>query len=66
MSAGHLGIQWGCGGAAIVGGEEKDVAPELDKSQESAASPSCQYSPSGVLLAQQFSQVDQELHTRHQ
>ena len=47
-----------------VGGDGKNVAPELDKSQESAASPSCQYSPSGVLLAQQFSQVDQELHTR--
>ena len=49
----------------LVGAGPNDVTPELDKSQESVASPSCQYSPSGVLLTQQLSQVDREWHKRH-
>ena len=49
-----------------VGGDGKDVASDLDKSWESATSPSGQCNASGVVLAQQFCQVAQELHTRHE
>ncbi len=41
------------------------AASDFHKSREYANSPSRQCSPSGVLLAQEFSQVAQEVHTRH-
>ena len=47
----------------------KIAASDFHKSREYAKSSSRQYSPSGVLLvkllAQEFSQVAQEVHTRH-
>ena len=45
------------------------AASDFHKSREYANSSSRQYSPSGVLLAkflaQEFSQVAEEVHTRH-
>ena len=54
-----LVVAFGDSVGAGVERDWKDVAPE------SVGSPSRQSSPSGVLLAPHFSQVAQELRTRH-
>ncbi len=52
----------GAFGDSVGAGVERDWK---DVALESVGSPSRQSSPSGVLLAPHFSQVAQELRTRH-